>query len=72
MACHEQLRGHTRFSSKRAVERFVQSLQDLRNNLAHAQDIAGDWPVIFELAANLHHIVVGKPATAEAAEPAEP
>ena len=37
----------------------MQSLQDLRNNLAHAQDILGNWDVIYELAANVHRIVCG-------------
>jgi hypothetical protein len=55
----ERLREQTRFSSKRQVEDFVSALQDLRNNLAHAQDLSGDWEVICELATNLQRIVLG-------------
>lgn len=62
VARDEVLRQLTRFSSKRAVEDFVSQLQALRNNLAHSQDLAGDWNVILELAANLHRIVLGKDA----------
>jgi hypothetical protein len=54
-----QLREQSRFSSKREVEDFVNALQDLRNNLAHAQDITSDWEVIRNLATNLHRIVRG-------------
>jgi hypothetical protein len=53
------LRQMTRFSSRRAVEQFVKGLQDLRNNLAHAHDIAGDWDAIRDLAGNVHRIVLG-------------
>lgn len=59
VARNEELRMHTRFGSRRAVETFVRNLQDLRNNLAHAQDLSGDWEVILELASNLHRIVLG-------------
>src|SRR5690349_18064288 len=38
VARDERLRERTRFSSKSAVERFVKSLQVLRDNLAHSQD----------------------------------
>lgn len=64
VARDERLREQTRFSSKRAVEEFVQAFQDLRNNLAHSHDLSGNWEVICDLATNLHHIVLGKtPAT---------
>jgi hypothetical protein len=59
VARDERLRNYTRFSSRRAVEDFVRALQDLRNNLAHSQDISGDWNVIFDLASNLHRVVLG-------------
>jgi hypothetical protein len=59
VARDESLRLRTRFASRKEVELFVQALQDLRNNLAHSQDIGGDWEVIHDLAANLHHIVCG-------------
>lgn len=70
VARDESLRLRTRFASRKEVERFVQGLQDLRNNLAHSQDIGGDWEVIHDLAANLHHIVCGSlEKTEEAAGP---
>jgi hypothetical protein len=56
-----RLRELTRFDSQRKVEEFVQAFQDLRNNLAHAQDISGDWQAIYDLACNLHRIVLGPP-----------
>lgn len=59
VARDEQLRRLTRFPSRRAVETFVKALQSLRNNLAHAQDLSGDWNVILELALNLHRVVLG-------------
>jgi hypothetical protein len=59
VARDEQLRALTRFDSRRGVEKFVGSLQNLRNNLAHAHDISGDWEVIRDLAINLHRIVLG-------------
>ena len=59
VARDERLRERTRFASKREVENFVVSLQDLRNNLAHSQDISDDWEIIRDLATNLHRIVLG-------------
>jgi hypothetical protein len=63
VARDEQLRRLTRFDSRRGVERFVGALQNLRNNLAHAHDISGDWEVIRDLAINLHRIVLGPDAS---------
>jgi hypothetical protein len=63
VARDESLRRYTRFASRKEVERFVQDLQDLRNNLAHSQDISGDWEIIHDLAANLQHIVCGPVGT---------
>jgi hypothetical protein len=54
-----RLRELTQFASRSSVEEFVSALQDLRNNLAHASDIAGDWEIIRELALNVHRIVLG-------------
>lgn len=59
VARNESLRVRTRFRTRAEVEHFVQALQDLRNNLAHSQDILGDWEVIHELAANVHRIICG-------------
>lgn len=62
VAREDKLREYTRFNSKREVEKFVKSLQDLRNNLAHSQDISGDFEVIHLLATNLHRIILGPSA----------
>jgi hypothetical protein len=59
VARDEALRDRTRFKSRKEVERFVQALQDLRNNLAHAQEISEDIDIIYELATNIHSIVGG-------------
>jgi hypothetical protein len=61
VARHEPLRQQTRFASQREVEEFVKALEDLRNNLAHSQDLSGNWDVILDLTTNLHRIVVGNP-----------
>lgn len=65
VARDESLRARTRFASRREVEEFVKALQELRNNLAHSQDISGDWDVIHDLATNLHRIVLGASAENE-------
>jgi hypothetical protein len=44
----------------------VKSLQELRNNLAHSQDISSDWEIIYDLATNLQRIVMGPPASNDA------
>ncbi|MCC7418906.1 MAG: hypothetical protein IT428_01365 [Planctomycetaceae bacterium] len=64
IARDEQLRQFTRFRSRREVESFVKGLQDLRNNLAHSQDLTANWDVVVDLATNLHRIVLGPEAEA--------
>ncbi len=59
VARDQRLRRYTRFASKREVEDFVKALQDLRNNLAHSQELSGNWDIIHDLATNLHRIVLG-------------
>jgi len=59
VARDESLRQRTQFSSRREVEEFMKSLQDMRNNLAHSQDLSGDWDIICDLATNLHRVVLG-------------
>ncbi len=71
VARDESLRQRTRFGSRTGVEKFVAALQDLRNNLAHSQDIASDWEVIHDLASNLHRTVLGASAASEPAPPAQ-
>jgi hypothetical protein len=50
IARNEELRKLTTFPSRRQAEEAVKKLEQLRNNLAHAQDIlATDWNTIIEL-----------------------
>jgi hypothetical protein len=50
IARNEELRKLTTFPSRRQTEEAVKKLEQLRNNLAHAQDIlASDWNTIIEL-----------------------
>lgn len=50
IARNEAIRQFTVFSSRRQTEEAIKSLEQLRNNLAHAQDIvAGDWDTIIRL-----------------------
>jgi hypothetical protein len=50
IARNETIRRFTIFSSRRQAEEAVKSLEQLRNNLAHAQDILRfDWDIIIKL-----------------------
>jgi hypothetical protein len=50
LARNEAIRQHTVFASRRQAEDAVKKLEQLRNNLAHAQDIlASDWDTILQL-----------------------
>lgn len=64
----EQLRRLTRFESRRQIEDMGKKLEQLRNNLAHAQDIiTTGWETIVTLAENLDSLLDGPnrpPATA--------
>lgn len=71
VARDERLLAHTRFASQSAVDEFVRALQDLRNNLAHAHDIAGDWQLILFLATNLQRVVLG-PSSDSDRQPPDP
>jgi hypothetical protein len=52
------LREQLNFASRRRGEEVVKSLEKLRNNLAHAQDIAYlDWETIFALTSNLERVM---------------
>lgn len=59
VARDDALRQLTRFPSRRAVDEFASSLQDLRNNLAHSQDISDNWSMICDLTTNLQRVVLG-------------
>ncbi len=65
VARDDSLRQLTRFTSRRAVDEFASGLQDLRNNLAHSQDISDNWPMICDLTANLQRVVLGPVAATE-------
>src|SRR5262249_51714448 len=55
VARHENIRKHTIFSSRRQAEETIKKLEQLRNNLAHAQDILiSDWETIFLLCDFVH------------------
>jgi hypothetical protein len=50
VARNEELRKLTVFSSRRQAEQSTRRLEQLRNNLAHAQEIpAADWEIIVQL-----------------------
>ena len=50
IARNEDIRKFTVFASRRQAEEAVNRLEQLRNNLAHAQDIlSGDWEIIVQL-----------------------
>jgi hypothetical protein len=50
IARNEDIRKFTIFPSRRQAEEVIKKLEQLRNNLAHAQDIlASDWGTIIEL-----------------------
>jgi hypothetical protein len=62
IARNSQLRSLTRFHSKREIDETGKQLENLRNNLAHSQDlVATDWPTIVTLADQLDSVLAGPP-----------
>jgi hypothetical protein len=60
IARHSDLRGMTRFQSRREVETIGKQLENLRNSLAHGQDIiSNDWQTIVALAEQLDSVIGG-------------
>jgi hypothetical protein len=60
IARNETIRQLTRFSSRRQVEDVCKALENLRNNLAHSQDIlSSDWNTIVALASDLDSVICG-------------
>jgi CBS domain-containing protein len=60
IARNEAIRSLTRFTSRRQVEEACRALENLRNNLAHSQDIiSSDWATIVTLAADLDGVIGG-------------
>ena len=58
VARDERVRGQTIFTSRRQAEDGIKMLENLRNSLAHAQDIiTSDWDGIVQLAAQLDRLV---------------
>jgi hypothetical protein len=50
VARHEEIRKRTVFASRRQTDETIKRLEQLRNNLAHAQDIiVSDWQTIAQL-----------------------
>ncbi len=66
IARSEELRGFTRFQSRRQLEDAAKMLGKLRNNLAHSQDIiTGDWETIVSLSESLDAVLEGPPGLRE-------
>lgn len=60
IARNEAIRSLTRFTSRRQVEDVCKALENLRNNLAHSQDIlSSDWKTIVMLSADLDGVIAG-------------
>jgi hypothetical protein len=60
IARNEAMRSLTRFTSRRQVEETCKALENLRNNLAHSQDIiSSDWKTIVTLSADLDGVIGG-------------
>lgn len=60
IARNETIRSLTRFSSRRQTEETCKALENLRNNLAHSQDIiSSDWQTILMLSADLDGVIGG-------------
>jgi hypothetical protein len=56
IARNEDIRSHTVFGSRRQAEQAVKQLEQLRNNLAHAQDfVTADWPTVVQLCDFITH-----------------
>jgi hypothetical protein len=66
IAKNQAIRSLTRFQSRRQVETISRSLENLRNNLAHAQDIAGDWDMIVMLSSDVEGVIDGTKEVQEA------
>lgn len=66
IARNPELRGRTRFESRRQIEQSFKGLERLRNNLAHSQDIIhSDWEIIVQLSENLDRVLEGPPGLAD-------
>lgn len=71
IARNESLRALTRFTSRRQVEEACRAMENLRNNLAHSQDIiATDWQTIVTLSAELDGVIAGTPEVRQAVDDA--
>jgi hypothetical protein len=49
VARNEDIRQQTIFNSRNQADTAVKNLEQLRNNLAHAQDTLADWDTIMQL-----------------------
>jgi hypothetical protein len=57
IARNEEVRRLTVFGSRRRAEEAVKELEQLRNNLAHAQDILStDWETIIQMCEFMTHL----------------
>ncbi|MEB3311192.1 MAG: hypothetical protein VKJ02_13265 [Snowella sp.] len=58
--CHPELLSQLGLKSKRAGERFLKSAEQLRNRLAHAQDLVSgsSWSELITLAAGIENLLI--------------
>lgn len=69
IARNEAIRCLTRFTSRRQVEEACKALENLRNSLAHSQDIiSNDWKTIVTLSADLDGVIGGTQQVRDAIE----
>lgn len=67
IARNPAIRSLTRFRSRRQVEEACKALENLRNSLAHSQDIIScDWKTIVMLSADLDGVIAGTNEVQEA------
>jgi hypothetical protein len=60
IARNEEIRRMTRMQSRRQAEQSIRMLENLRNNLAHSQDIITcDWQTIVELCKDMERVIHG-------------
>jgi hypothetical protein len=60
LARNEELRRLTKMQSRRQTEQTIRVLENLRNNLAHSQDIIScDWETIVELCKEMERVIHG-------------
>ena len=60
IARNEEIRRMTKMESRRQAEKVVRTLENLRNSLAHSQDIVScDWETIVDLCKDMERVISG-------------